>query len=147
MHLDNRRGRVIKPTSHAPHRHSRSIVLNQGPKLQSAVGTISGDESISARDKTPELVEGAVTTWVLKRDRHMQLINPSVYEKELSRREKSLRGKQQHPVDNTETASSARGTIKKPSERGSKLTNPALNGPYTSERGGLSRKNFPSHSW
>ena len=147
MHLDGRRGRVTKPASHPPNRLSRSIVFNQGPKLPSAVAAIDGDESLPAKDKTLEWSEGAPTSWVSKRDRHMQLINPSVYEKELSLRRTNPRGHHHHLVDSAEIAATARDTSKRPGASGSKFDSSAPIGSHAATHSNLNHQTFQTHRW
>lgn len=89
-----RGGRVGKPTLYS-HRN-RSLVLNNSALSMSAVG---GDR----KDTTDKVATNAIQTrssgnaaahatagWISKRDRHMQLINPSIYDREANLRSKAI---------------------------------------------------------
>lgn len=78
-----------------PHRN-RTLVLNNKPgaslpsaKELSADSTPSGTKAIQSEDEEPILLQ-STNRWVTKRDRHMQLINSSVYDKETQTRNKAI---------------------------------------------------------
>lgn len=70
-----------------PHRH-RTLVLNNKAGNVSSESILSGakryESESSRKGQTP------VNNWVTKRDRHMQLINSSIYEKETQQRNKGI---------------------------------------------------------
>ncbi|KAF4768896.1 hypothetical protein N7455_008852 [Penicillium solitum] len=73
----------------APHRH-RTLVLNtagagSNPSANSSPGPISGNESAAV--PTPSSTGNG---WVVKHDRHMQLINPAVYDRKTQDRTKDM---------------------------------------------------------
>ncbi|KAJ5593320.1 hypothetical protein N7537_010224 [Penicillium hordei] len=73
----------------APHRH-RTLVLNtagagSNPSTNSSPGPISGNESAAV--STPSSTGNG---WVVKHDRHMQLINPAVYDRKTQDRTKDM---------------------------------------------------------
>ena len=88
------RGRVGRIVAN-PHRN-RSLILNNnsGTSLQSAK-ELSPDSVPSTTKAVQSEDEEAVhlqssNRWVTKRDRHMQLINSSVYDKEIQTRNKAI---------------------------------------------------------
>ncbi|KAF7182269.1 hypothetical protein CNMCM7691_001748 [Aspergillus felis] len=68
----------------APHRH-RTLVLNNANSGNSAVSTPgpTNENVVESRSATPN-------GWVAKRDRHMQLINSAIYDKEAQARAKAM---------------------------------------------------------
>ncbi|PYH41219.1 CCCH zinc finger protein [Aspergillus saccharolyticus JOP 1030-1] len=70
----------------APHRH-RTLVLNNNPPT-TASGTPGSTPSAGAGTDTEG--EGNNNKWVAKRDRHMQLINSAIYDKEAQSRAKAM---------------------------------------------------------
>ena len=86
-----RAGRIVAN----PHRN-RTLVLNNksGASLPSAkeLGSgskPSGTEPVPSEDEDPIAMQ-STSRWVTKRDRHMQLINSSVYDKETQARNKAI---------------------------------------------------------
>ncbi|KAI9819479.1 MAG: hypothetical protein M1827_006927 [Pycnora praestabilis] len=83
-----RGGRALPPS----HRN-RTLVLNN----TGSSGSITepqqtdgvGDPIQPSHNAAPEPVESS-TTWIARKDRHMQLINPSIYEKESQARVKAM---------------------------------------------------------
>ena len=78
-----------------PHRN-RTLVLNNksgsslhGAKELSRDSTPSGAKAVQSEDEEPLLLQ-PTDRWVTKRDRHMQLINSSVYDKEIQARNKAI---------------------------------------------------------
>ncbi|KAL8303542.1 hypothetical protein RB600_007141 [Gaeumannomyces tritici] len=70
----------------APHRH-RSLVLNNTANHNGAVqpgGSTKHDPDSGANS------DASTSSWVTKKDRHLQLINPAVYEKEAQARTKAM---------------------------------------------------------
>ncbi|KAJ5591895.1 uncharacterized protein N7459_002264 [Penicillium hispanicum] len=79
------RGRGRRPA--APHRH-RTLVLNNGASGASQTSTSSPGPT---SDNDGESRSTATSNgWVAKRDRHMQLINSAVYDKEAQARTKAM---------------------------------------------------------
>ncbi|KAI2917047.1 hypothetical protein CBS147320_9408 [Aspergillus niger] len=80
------RGRHYARGRHvAPHRH-RTLILNNATSGTPGSATPAGtgtDTEGEARSATPN-------EWVVKRDRHMQLINTSIYDKETQARTKAM---------------------------------------------------------
>lgn len=82
------RGRPYPRRPVAPHRN-RTLVLNNAvaagstPSSASSAGTATDNEG-EVRSSTPG------SGWVAKRDRHMQLINSAIYDKEAQARTKAL---------------------------------------------------------
>ncbi|CAL00496.1 hypothetical protein CBS63078_9494 [Aspergillus niger] len=80
------RGRHYARGRHvAPHRH-RTLILNNATSGTPGSATPAGtgtDTDGEARSATPN-------EWVVKRDRHMQLINTSIYDKETQARTKAM---------------------------------------------------------
>ncbi|GLA66533.1 hypothetical protein AtubIFM54640_009111 [Aspergillus tubingensis] len=80
------RGRHYSRGRHvAPHRH-RTLILNNATSGTPGSATPAGtgtDTDGEARSATPN-------EWVVKRDRHMQLINTSIYDKETQARTKAM---------------------------------------------------------
>lgn len=70
----------------APHRH-RTLVLNNGSTGQTPSNTSSPGPSDNDRETRPPPSSNG---WVAKRDRHMQLINSAVYDKEAQARTKAM---------------------------------------------------------
>ena len=86
-----RAGRIVAN----PHRN-RTLVLNNqsGASLNSAKElspdpTPSGAKAVLLEDEEPMPLQ-STNRWVTKRDRHMQLINSSVYDKETQARNKAI---------------------------------------------------------
>ena len=79
------RGRGRRPA--APHRH-RTLVLNNGGSGSNVSGT-SSPGAVSDNDGEPRPTSTS-TGWIAKRDRHMQLINSAVYDKETQARTKAM---------------------------------------------------------
>ena len=78
-----------------PHRN-RTLVLNNalGTSLPSAEGhspksTTASTKAVHTEDEEP-LPQQSTNGWVTKRDRHMQLINSSVYDKETQARRRAM---------------------------------------------------------
>lgn len=89
------RGRIGKVASN-PHRN-RTLVLNNKIGIPTlATGELTPGSSLppdntlepetADRSESPQLAKG----WVTKRDRHMQLINSSIYDKEAQTRNKAI---------------------------------------------------------
>lgn len=70
----------------APHRH-RTLVLNNGAAGSTASNTSSPGPSDNDGEARPAPSSNG---WVAKRDRHMQLINSAVYDKEAQARTKAM---------------------------------------------------------
>jgi len=87
-------GRVRKPTLYS-HRN-RTLVLNNSALSMSAVGenrTETPDHVATNATETRSSGNAAAhpaTGWISKRDRHMQLINPSIYDREANLRSKAI---------------------------------------------------------
>ncbi|KAJ6134565.1 hypothetical protein N7523_000887 [Penicillium sp. IBT 18751x] len=79
------RGRGRRPV--APHRH-RTLVLNNGGSGSNASGT-SSPVPVSENDGEARPTSSS-TGWIAKRDRHMQLINSAVYDKETQARARAM---------------------------------------------------------
>lgn len=78
------RGRGRRPV--APHRH-RTLVLNNGSASTASTGSSPGPGSDNDGEPRPSTTSNG---WVAKRDRHMQLINSAVYDKETQARAKAM---------------------------------------------------------
>ncbi|OQE26439.1 hypothetical protein PENSTE_c005G02662 [Penicillium steckii] len=78
------RGRGRRPV--APHRH-RTLVLNNGSASTASTGSSPGPGSDNDGETRPPPTSNG---WVAKRDRHMQLINSAVYDKETQARTKAM---------------------------------------------------------
>ena len=84
----DQRGRISQP-----HRH-RTLVFNKSENQRSKDGANNEQEAIlSAQPVTPDRTPSGElaapsTGWISKRDRHMQLINPKVYDKDILARNK-----------------------------------------------------------
>lgn len=81
------RGRGRRPA--APHRH-RTLVLNNGGSGSNASGTSSPGAASDNDGETRPTPTSTSTGWIAKRDRHMQLINSAVYDKETQARTKAM---------------------------------------------------------
>ncbi|MCJ1296754.1 hypothetical protein MMC34_008321 [Xylographa carneopallida] len=88
------RGRINK-NGPRPH-HQRSLVLNSPTPTSTTALNFSASPLNVKRDiplDEGETVEGrslSTATWISKRDRHMQLINSSVYDKETNLRQQAI---------------------------------------------------------
>ena len=88
------RGRAGRTVAN-PHRNRTLILNNQpGASLNSAMelspdSTPSGAKAVLSEDEEPMPLQ-STNRWVTKRDRHMQLINSSVYDKETQARNKAI---------------------------------------------------------
>ncbi|PGH26794.1 hypothetical protein AJ80_01560 [Polytolypa hystricis UAMH7299] len=71
----------------APHRHRTLILNSQTPQSENTSGFTSADAS---NDETSESKPTTQNGWVAKRDRHMQLINSAIYDKEAPARTKAI---------------------------------------------------------
>lgn len=74
-----------------PHRH-RTLILNNTPGYSNpATGNLASNPAQN-KDTNPDQSEPlqAANGWVTKRDRHMQLINSSIYDKETQVRHKAI---------------------------------------------------------
>ncbi|KAL2009548.1 hypothetical protein VTN00DRAFT_5355 [Thermoascus crustaceus] len=80
------RGRPSARRPVAPHRN-RTLILNNA-----RTSTPDGQSTASpvASDNDGEAKPGSSSGWVAKRDRHMQLINSAVYDKEMQARTKAI---------------------------------------------------------
>lgn len=78
------RGRGRRPA--APHRH-RTLVLNNTPGATTNSTSSPGPASDNDAEARPSTTSNG---WVAKRDRHMQLINSAVYDKEAQARAKAM---------------------------------------------------------
>ncbi|KAJ5999981.1 hypothetical protein N7481_000390 [Penicillium waksmanii] len=78
------RGRGRRPV--APHRH-RTLVLNNAPSSNGTPTSSPGPASDNDGETRPATTSNG---WVAKRDRHMQLINSAVYDKETQARAKAM---------------------------------------------------------
>ncbi|KAJ5763038.1 hypothetical protein N7533_001719 [Penicillium manginii] len=78
------RGRGRRPV--APHRH-RTLVLNNAPSSNGTPVSSPGPASDNDGETRPATTSNG---WVAKRDRHMQLINSAVYDKETQARAKAM---------------------------------------------------------
>ena len=86
-----RRGHVGKTMSHA-HRN-RSLVLNNVVSLskRSEASVVANGEEMAYNAAKEDVQQSQITTsWVSKRDRHMQLINSAVYDKQANLRSKAI---------------------------------------------------------
>lgn len=82
------RGRHPGPRRHAaPHRNRTLVLSNQATTSESTSGIASGNTST---DEMNESKPGIQNGWVAKRDRHMQLINSAIYDKETQARTKAI---------------------------------------------------------
>ncbi|OJD23836.1 hypothetical protein ACJ73_04812 [Blastomyces percursus] len=82
------RGRYSGARRHAvPHRNRTLVLSNQSTPPESASGIPSGNTST---DEMNEGKSGSQNGWVAKRDRHMQLINSAIYDKEAQSRTKAI---------------------------------------------------------
>ncbi|OJD13238.1 hypothetical protein AJ78_06293 [Emergomyces pasteurianus Ep9510] len=82
------RGRPPGPRRHAaPHRNRTLVLSNQATPSESGSGVPSGNTST---DEINEGKPGSKNGWVAKRDRHMQLINSAIYDKEAQARTKAI---------------------------------------------------------
>ena len=90
-----RGGRVGKPTPPYSHRN-RSLVLHNSASAKIALGgdRVAPPDSMvmntTATRSSENLAAQAVTGWISKRDRHMQLINSSIYDRETNVRSKAI---------------------------------------------------------
>ncbi|KAJ9303139.1 hypothetical protein DTO271G3_513 [Paecilomyces variotii] len=80
------RGRPPARRHVTPHRN-RTLVLNNGGKASSEAGSAG---SSGASGDGSEVKPAASNGWVAKRDRHMQLINSAIYDKEAQARTKAI---------------------------------------------------------
>lgn len=78
------RGRGRRPV--APHRH-RTLVLNNANGANGSPASSPGPASDNDGETRPATTSNG---WVAKRDRHMQLINSAVYDKETQARAKAM---------------------------------------------------------
>ncbi|CAG7924488.1 unnamed protein product [Penicillium olsonii] len=83
------RGRGRGRGTGAPHRH-RTLVLNNTGSGSSAGGAPSATPTSAYEGPTPTSATSTGNGWIAKRDRHMQLINSSIYEKETQARSKAM---------------------------------------------------------
>ncbi|PGH12709.1 hypothetical protein AJ79_04069 [Helicocarpus griseus UAMH5409] len=81
------RGRHPGPRRAAPHRNRTLVLSNQATPSESASGVPSGNTST---DEVNEVKPTNQNGWVAKRDRHMQLINSAIYDKEAQARTKAI---------------------------------------------------------
>ncbi len=86
------RGRVNNP-----HRH-RTLVLNNAGQRRPGAGAAQQPATVVAAksmvpDDAPPVTESGPpsTSWVSKRDRHMQLISSTIYDKDTENRDKAMR--------------------------------------------------------
>jgi len=95
MAPDNRidcHGRINKA-----HRHRTLVLNNTGQCRPSARAGQQPATSVAAKSMVPEHAPPATesglppTSWVSKRDRHMQLINTAIYDKDTENRDKAMR--------------------------------------------------------
>lgn len=89
------RGRGRRPA--APHRH-RTLVLNNGGSPGSNASGASSPGPASDNDGEARPTPTS-TGWVAKRDRHMQLINSAVYDKETQARAKAMEETRKQKAD------------------------------------------------
>ena len=88
------RGQAGRPVAN-PHRN-RSLVLQNNTRSLTSATDLPPDSAQMLQDavhpKTPNNGEPSHTAkgWVMKRDRHMQLINSSIYDKETQNRQKAI---------------------------------------------------------
>lgn len=79
------RGRPYR-RGHGPHRHRTLVLNNGGTGSDPATATPSDLSNDEASDVKPAQQGG----WITKRDRHMQLINPAIYDQETQARAKAM---------------------------------------------------------
>lgn len=84
------RGRPYAPRGRpAPHRH-RTLVLNNTAGQGQSSGSTPASTPGAPVTENNEAPTSASNGWVAKRDRHMQLINSAVYDKEAQTRAKAM---------------------------------------------------------
>ncbi|KAJ5328832.1 CCCH zinc finger protein [Penicillium brevicompactum] len=83
------RGRGRGRGAPAPHRH-RTLVLNNTASGSNSGVSASTTPTSAHEGPTPTPATSTGNGWIAKRDRHMQLINSSVYEKETLARSKAM---------------------------------------------------------
>ncbi|KAL1965805.1 hypothetical protein VTN77DRAFT_5126 [Rasamsonia byssochlamydoides] len=76
------RGPQRRPITH----RNRTLVLNNSPAPAADKGNVPGNSG----DHDSEVKPGASSGWVAKRDRHIQLINSAIYNKEAQARAKAI---------------------------------------------------------
>ncbi|EDN06229.1 conserved hypothetical protein [Histoplasma mississippiense (nom. inval.)] len=84
------RGRASHPSSRrhaAPHRNRTLVLSNLSTPAESASGTPSCNASTDEMNEAKPVCQNG---WVAKRDRHMQLINSAIYDKEAQARTKAI---------------------------------------------------------
>ena len=86
------RGRIGRMN---PSHRNRSLIINQPIERladSTVVAQTLSDENagISPVEQAPNTSTTKSSTWVSKRDRHMQLINTSIYDKEIQARQKAI---------------------------------------------------------
>ncbi|MCJ1242366.1 hypothetical protein MMC14_010374 [Varicellaria rhodocarpa] len=96
------RGSFGRARNLQPHRN-RSIVLNSTASSKniaegSSVPPSSRSDHLNAVESLADLASPASTSWVSKRDRHMQLINSSIYDKESETRNKAMEQTRQRNI-------------------------------------------------
>ena len=86
----HRRGHVGKTSARA-HRN-RSLVLNNTVSLPtgSEASVVANGEEMAYDPAKTDIQQSQTTSWVSKRDRHMQLISSSVYDKQANLRSKAI---------------------------------------------------------
>lgn len=80
------RGRGRGYVTAAPVHRNRTLVLNNSGPGNNAAGETTGATS----DTSATVDESSASGWVSKRDRHMQLINTSVYEQKTQQRTQAM---------------------------------------------------------
>ena len=88
------RGRINK-AGPRPHHHRSLVLNNPTPTSNSPVNTSSPSLKVKKdipldEDETAGGQSCTTATWISKRDRHMQLINSSIYDKETNLRQQAI---------------------------------------------------------
>ncbi|EFE44198.1 hypothetical protein TRV_01025 [Trichophyton verrucosum HKI 0517] len=81
------RGRGASRASAGPHRNRTLVLNNQSIPVEAASTAAS---SSTPSNEAPDSKPGIKNSWIAKRDRHMQLINSSIFDQETQARNKAI---------------------------------------------------------
>lgn len=92
-------GRGARPKSSQSYRN-RTLVMNRGSQTQTLGQSLLNSSDITMDDQAARLATNgpslSTTSWVSRRDRHAQLINSSIYDKDFRQRHKAIEQTRQH---------------------------------------------------
>ncbi|KAI1767405.1 hypothetical protein GGR53DRAFT_482587 [Hypoxylon sp. FL1150] len=107
IHTDVSRG-AYRAAPYPPRGVYRGGRSRAPPTYRNKTLVLNGQSRIETGDRTSELSEPVTPSWITKTDRHLQLINSNVYEKETQQRvnaiDKTLRMKQAQRSSNEKAA-------------------------------------------